>query len=194
MKNENPKYLFSFIPARHVLNLTQNIHSIPLLNTKHNFFKNFFSPLTIIEWNNLDICLRKSDCFSVFESNILKFIQPSSDSVYNCRNPREICLITRLRVNFRLESTTVRELCSCGNDVESTEHFLHHCPQFVNERHTLLSTLGHFNYSLLENTGNILTQTLHFGNTSLSPSHNFKILNATIDFVLSTKKFDEQLF
>ena len=46
-------------------------------------------------------------------------------------------------------------LCSCGNDVESTEHFLLHCPQFVNERRTLLSTLGNFNCSLLENTSKV---------------------------------------
>ena len=76
----------------------------------------------------------------------------------------------------------------------SPEHFLLHCPQFVNERRTLLSTLGNSNSSLLENTSNVLTQTLLFGNTSLSPSDNSKILSATIDFILSTKRFDKQLF
>ena len=83
-------------------------------------------------------------------------------------------------------------LCGWGNDV--TEHFLLHCPQFVNERRTLLSTLGNFNCSLLENTSKVLTQILLFGNTSLSPSDNFKVLRATIDFILSTKRFDKQLF
>ena len=57
-----------------------------------------------------------------------------------------------------------------------------------------MSTLGNFNYSLLENTSNVLTQTLLFGNMSLSSSDIPKILNATIDFILSTKRFDEQLF
>ena len=82
-------------------------------------------------------------------------------------------------------------LCSCGNDVESTEHVLLHCPQFVNERRTLLSTLGNFNYSLLENTSKVLPKTLLFENMSLSPSDNSKIVSATIDFVLSTKRCDE---
>ena len=67
---------------------------------------------------------------------------------------------------------TLNPLCSCGNDVESTEHFLLRCPKFVNERHTLLSSLGIFNCSLLENTSKVLTQTLLFGNASLSPSDN----------------------
>ena len=48
-------------------------------------------------------------------------------------------------------------LCSCRNDVESTEHLLLQCPQYFNKRRTLLSTLGNFNYSLLGKTSNFLT-------------------------------------
>ena len=75
-----------------------------------------------------------------------------------------------------------------------TEHFLFHCPQFVNEGRTLQSTLGNFNCSLLENTTKGLTETLLFGNMSLSPSDNSKILSVTSDSILSTKRFDEQFF
>ena len=174
-----------------------------MLTQNTTFSKTLFFPSAIIEWGNLDPHLRKSENFLVFKSNILKFIRPSPNSVYNCHNPRGICLITRLRLGLshlrehKFEhgfQDTLNPLCSCGNDVESTEHFLLHCPQFVNERRTLLSTLGNFNCSLLENTSKVLTQTLLFGNTSLSPSDNSKILSATIDFILSTKRFDEQLF
>ena len=129
-----------------------------------------------------------------FKSSILKFIRPSPNSVYNCHNPRTIRLITRPRLGLsHLRERkfkhgcqdTLHLLCSCGNYVESTQHFLLHCPQFVNERRILLSTLGNSNSSLLENTSNVLTQTLLFGNTSLSLSDNSKILSATIDFILS---------
>ena len=77
----------------------------------------------------------------------------------------------------------------------SNHHFLANtlCPPFVNERHTLLSILGNFNCSLLENTSKVLTQTLFFENMSLIPSNNSKILSATTDFILSTKRFDEQI-
>ena len=54
LENKNPKYLFSLIPTRRSLSSARNIHNIPLVNTKHNFFKNSFFPSTIIEWNNLD--------------------------------------------------------------------------------------------------------------------------------------------
>ena len=71
-----------------------------------------------------------------------------------------MCLITGLRLgssHFRVHrfkhgfQDSLNPLYSCGNDVESTEHFLLHCSQFANERRTLLSTLGNFNCSFLEN-------------------------------------------
>ena len=181
---------------------TRNIHNISLVNTKHNFFKNYFFSSTITEWNNLDPHLRKSEDFSGFKSNILKLLRPSPNSVCNCHNTRGICLITRIRLGLsHLKEQkfkhgfqdTLNPLYSCGNDVESREHFLLHCPEFVNERCTLLSTLGNFNCSLLQNTNKVLTQNLLFGITSLRPSDNYKILSATILFILSTKRFDEQL-
>ena len=59
LENKNSKYLFSLITTRCLLYSTRNIHIIPLVNTKHNFFKNSLFPSTIIEWNNLDSHLRK---------------------------------------------------------------------------------------------------------------------------------------
>ena len=46
----------------------------------------------------VDSHLRKSENFSVFKKNILKFIRPSQNSVCNCHNPRGICPIARLRL------------------------------------------------------------------------------------------------
>ena len=59
---------------------------------------------------------------------------------------------------------------------------------------TLRITFGNFNYSLSENTSNILTQTLLFGSMSLSPSDNSQTLIATNDFILATNRFEEQFF
>ena len=39
-----------------------------------------------------------------------------------------------------------------------------------------------------------LTKTLLFGKTSQASSNNFKIINASIDYILSSKRFDEPLF
>ena len=65
---------------------------------------------------------------------------------------------------------------------------------FLLMKDSLLSILGNFNCSLLENNSKVLTQTLFFRNMSLSASNNSKILSATTDFILSTKRFDKQIF
>ena len=132
----------------------------------------------------------------VFKPNFLKLIQLSLNSVFNFHNPRGICHITRLKSFKRAQHSfydTINPLRTCGNDVKSTMHILLQCHQFVNERRTLLS--GYLNYGLLENTNNALTQTLIYGNMLFSSSDNSKILNDTIDFILSANsRFDEQFF
>ena len=191
------------IPVRPTLYPTRNALNIPFLNANHNFFKNSFFPSTILEWNKLGPGLRKAESLSLFKTNILKFIQPSPNSVYNCHNPKGLKFITRLRLGLshlrehkskHSFQDTINPLCSCRLDIESTEHFLLHCPQFVNERRTLLSTIGNINYKLLENTDSNLTQMLLLGNTSFDITDNTKILNATIHFILLTKRLDEPLF
>ena len=64
-KNEHPKYLFNLIPVRSTPYATRTVGNIPLIKTKHNFFKNYFFPSAIIEWNNLDPNLRNSKSISV---------------------------------------------------------------------------------------------------------------------------------
>ena len=49
-KTKSSQFVFKLIPEK-TSSYTDNI---PLFNIKHNFYKNFFFPSTIIEWNNLD--------------------------------------------------------------------------------------------------------------------------------------------
>ena len=99
-KNKSPAYLFNLIPARNTHYSLRTSDNIPCFNTKHSFFKNSFFPSTIIEWNKLDLTLRKCDSFNVFKKEILKFIRPSSNSFYNCHNPIGIKYITRIRLGL----------------------------------------------------------------------------------------------
>ena len=80
-------------------------------------------------------------------------------------------------------------ICSCGLDIESTSHFLLHCPTFNDERYTLLSTLNNIDRKLLELTKSSLPQTLLLGNTLFDQGKNTRILNATIEYIL----FEESL-
>ena len=77
LKNEHPKYLFHLILVRCTSYVTRTESNIPLIKTKHNFFKNSFFPSAIIECNNLYPNLRNSKSISVFKEKILNFIRPT---------------------------------------------------------------------------------------------------------------------
>ena len=90
------------------------------------------------------------ESFVDFKNSFLKFIRPSPSNAFNCNNYKGIRRITRLRLgmshlrehkfkhNFQ---GCLNPICSCGLDIESTSHFLLHCPTCNHERYTLLSTL-----------------------------------------------------
>ena len=85
-------------------------------------------------------------------------------------------------------------LCSCRLSIESTSYFLFHCPIFHDKRHNLLSTLNKINSKLLESNDFYLTKTILFGSTSFDSETNMLVLNASIDYILSTERFKEPLF
>ena len=125
---------------------------------------------------------------------------PSSNLFFHCHNPIKIQYITRIRLGLshlrEHKSThsfqdTLNLICNCGNDVESAINFFLHCPLYSNERPTLLNSLVNIDHMLLDNTDFSLTQILLFGNTTFNAIVNTKIINLTIDFVLSTTRFDE---
>ena len=147
----------------------QNVLNIPIFVTDYNFFKNLFFPSTTIEWSKLDSDLKRAESLSAFKTNILTFIRPFPNSAYRCHNPKGLKLITRLRLGLshlrehkfkHSFQDTINSLCSCGLDIEPTEHFLLHYSHFVDERCSLLSTIGNINYKLLENIDSVSRKTL----------------------------------
>ena len=196
-------YLFKLIPVRSTPYATRAVGNIPLIKTKHNFSKNYFFPSAIIEWNNLDPNLRNSKSISVFKEKKLNFIRPCPNSFFDCHNPKGIKLITRLRLGLthlrehkfkHSFQDTINPLCNYGQNIESSIHFFLHWSFFINERRTLLSTMRSLDSKLLDCTDYDLTEALLFGNTSQISNNNFKIINASIDYILSNKRFDVPLF
>ena len=128
-KNGHPKYLFNLILVRSKPYATRTVGNVPLIKTKHNFFKNSFFPSAIIKWNNLDPNLRNSKSISVFKEKICNFIQPSPNSFFDCHNLKGIKLITRLRLGLshlrehkfkHSFQDTINPLCNCSQDIESS--------------------------------------------------------------------------
>ena len=173
------------------------------MNVKHNFFKNSFFPSTIIEWNKLDSEIRNSTSFYSFKENILTFIRLAPNSIFQCHNPKGIKYPTRLRVNFshlrdhkfKLSfQDTINPLCTYSLEAETTICFILHCPYYENERHILLASIRSIKSSILDQNGNNIVKTLLFGLDSLSETQNTSILNATMEFLIFSNRFEEQLY
>ena len=81
-------------------------------------------------------------------------------------------------------------LCLCGNEIETSTHYLHHCPGYTNEGLTLLNKIKSINCSILESSDVAVTKILLFGYKSLSNSSNTLILNSTIKNIISTQRFE----
>ena len=57
-----------------------------------------------------------------------------------------------------------------------------------------MSNLNNIDSKILESTDSYLTKTLFYVSTSFDTETNTLVLNATIDYILSTERFGELLF
>ena len=82
---------------------------------------------------------------------------------------------------------TPSDKCLCKTGIEDTHHFLMLCPFYTSHREILLSRIE-ASVGRLDNVEN-LAQILLYGHPSLSNAENKNILNATLDFIIKTKRF-----
>ena len=143
-KENKPVYLVNLIQTKNSNYNTRDADKITLFHTKHKFSKNYFLLSTVIERNKLDANLRSAASPSAFKKNLLKFIRPSLNSVFNCLNCKGIKYLKILHLGpshlrdhkFKHSfQDTLNPFCSCGLDVETNTHFFYY-PLFTNQRHT----------------------------------------------------------
>ena len=164
--------------------------------------KNPFFSSSVIEWNNLDKSIRSSESLALFKKSILQIIRPAPNRTFNCHNPFGIKLITRLRLGLsHLRDHKFKHnfldclnpICCCGQDIETTVHYLLHCPIFSDERSIFFNNIRRIDENVLSDSDPKTSDTLLFGITSFNDTKNTSILNTTIDYILSTKRFDVPL-
>ena len=202
-KNESLKYLFDKIPTTKTAYRTRdNIDNIPRFNVKHTFFKNSFFPFTVIEWNNLDKSMKNSESLTLFKKGILQFVRLTPNRTFNCHNPTGIKLITRLKLglshlqNHKYSHSFLdylNPICCCGKDIETTVHYLLHCPIFSNERSIFFNNIRSIDENVSSESDSRVSETLLFGISSFNDTKNASILNTIIDYILSNKRFDVPL-
>ena len=83
----------------------------------------------------------------------------------------------------------LNSICSCGIEVETTTYFLLHCPNYLHERKILLDNIKSVLPNILKQSNSFIYNVLLFGDTSLDDSSNAIILNATINYITSTKRY-----
>ena len=162
---------------------------------RRDFFKNSFFPSTAIEWNKIDKNIRKLESLNIFEI----FIRPSQNRVYNCHNPKGIKLLTRLRVGLshlgehkfkHSFQDTLNPICHCGEYIETISHYLLHCPDYLQERRTLLNTISCIVPNIFDFNNDQLTEILLYAKEGLDNINSTSILDATINYLIETKRFN----
>ena len=123
--------------------------------------------------------------------------------IVNVHKKKGIKLITRLRDGFsHLKEHKFRHnfvdainpLCSCGNFLDSTIHFFLHCTHFFNQRLTFINKIKDTDKLIIVKNDSLITQTLLFAHEKRCITDNKSILEATVQFLISSGRFDSPLY
>ena len=134
-----------------------------------------------------------------FFKNILKFKRPSPNSTSNWFNTKDINYLTVLRLGLshprdhQFKHNLLDSLNPICFDIETKCYFLIHCPNFINERSPLLKNVSRLNKNKLPFCDNLVMKRLLYGDNSFDLVANTLMLNLSVDFILSSERFDGPL-
>ena len=84
----------------------------------------------------------------------------------------------------------LNRICSSGFDIETTSHFLLYCQNFINERSLDLNNISGLTKEILSFCDTSDIKLFLYGDDSLDLETSTLILNASVDFISSSKRFD----
>ena len=99
----------------------------------------------------------------------------------------------KFRHNFQ-DCDCVSPMCYCGQDIETTTHFLLHCPSQDCARKTLFDKINQISGTILRQSDPTTTKILLFGDNKLDFETNKVLLMSTIEFISLTERFSCPLF
>ena len=133
----------------------------------------------------------------------MQFIGPSPNSVFNCHDPKGVKLLARLRLGLshlydhkfkhRFQDP-LNPICNCGTNVETTTHYLLHWPLFSDERLFLINRIRNIGNNILNLNYSRFSEVPLFGHSSFNNTNNTSILNTTIEYIVSSSRFEVALF
>ena len=139
----------------------------------------------------------------MFRNLSLKSVRSKQRLIFDLHSPIGLKHLTRLRLglshlrehkfkhNFQ---DSINPLCSCGRDIETTEHFFLQCQNFSHLRLTLLNSISNIDPDLKNRNSKELTNLLLYGNSKFDSIVNNKVLSCSIQFILSSDRFNGKLF
>ena len=125
------------------------------------------------------------------------------NSVYNTHNPLGIKYLTRLRIGFsHLKEEkfkhnfqdSIDPICSCSSSIETTIYFFLYCANFNIQRQTLFDKITTIDSNIFPENEDSIVNTLLFGKPNCEHSFDKTMLNASIEYILSTERFNNPLF
>ena len=143
---------------------------------KTNFFKNFFFPAVIIEWSKIDVNIRNLDSCNDFKNVVLKFIRPEPNQVLNFVSSEGLKFLTRVRLGLSHLSDHkfrhnfqdfVNLVCSCGQEIETSTHFICQCSNYYCIRQTLFEKVNKIDSTIFKQNDLVITKFLQFSNGKL---------------------------
>ena len=135
----------------------------------------------------------------ILKKKLLKFICPSANSVFRYHNLKGIKLLTILTLDLShlrehkfkhgfLDS--LNPIYSCGNNINTSTHFLLNCSNYSYERLTFLNFIRNIDRNILKKNDFKVAETLLYGDSSLNDANNTLIMNATMEFLFASKRLD----
>ena len=88
---------------------------------------------------------------------------------------------------------SLNPICNCSSAIESTKYYLLDCSNFKNERQSLVENVRIVKQNLLSMTQDVLTHLLLHGDNTLTDSTITFLLNSVIEYITSTKHFNDPL-
>lgn len=128
----------------------------------------------------------------------MRFIRPSPSNTYNSFGTKGIKYFTRIRLGLtHLRDHKVKHgllvslnpICSCGLDIETTYHYLRHCPNFINQRTLLINNVSKITKDALPSCETLFVELLYHGDDSSDSVTMTLKLNASIEYILSNRRF-----
>ena len=201
MKTQKALYLFNVIPPK--LNSLRHPNTYSVMRCRNDYFKNSFIPYVVREWNKLSTDIRNSTSYQQFRKSLLSFIKPTCSSLFSIHHPVGVKLLVRSRLGFsHLHEhkfrhnfhDTLNPLCSCSLELEIISHYLLCCHKFSSSRLALVNDLNLIDSTISQLNETAFANILLYGDSKKSTSENSKILQSTIRYIISTKRFDDSLF